>query len=474
MDRAPKIAQEICEEVLRRWVTPMTSRPAETSQNERAPLRNLEALIKARPALSERLVLLAHLATGSTPRHSGFSQATQTLGPDYVKPLVLGLLAYETRPLGPSQSKALFDPDPTTLRELWEHALASAMIAAKIAATLANISPMQAFTAGLIHDIGRVLLWRYSHVEFAAAVALARQQQLPIDQAETSAIGIDHTAMGDAWCANCKIATPLAEMVRRHHEPITVVDANLVTGVPRLIAIVQAAESLSETAPLGLNDEGLPECADGWSSLGLIKAEWNETAQNVMAEIETLRDAFGFRGFDNAKPNLYRREISLPTPVAPLPATNRRLAGRRQVIPFPMSAAAARRFAARTPAEKLVLLVIEDHGTLCEMVSLFLMRCGYHVRTASNGVMALEILSREEIHMVLLDLMLPRIDGFTVLRQIHSSRQEMLPYIIVVSAGASEHDRRRVFDLGANEYLPKPFQLTRLLERIQAVEKYLL
>ncbi len=269
MDRAPRFAQQIREEVLRRWVTPLASRLVETSENERAPLRRLEALIKARPALSARLVLLANLATGSAPRLSGFAQATSALGLDYVKPLVLALLAYETRPLGPSQSKALFDPDPTTLRELWEHALASAMIAAKIATKLANVSPVQAFTAGLIHDIGRVLLWRYSNVEFAAAVALARQQQLPIGQAETSAIGIDHTAMGDAWCGNCKIAAPLAEIVRRHHEPITAVDATVAAGVPRLIAIVQAAESLSETAPLGLNDEGLPEYADSWSSLGL-------------------------------------------------------------------------------------------------------------------------------------------------------------------------------------------------------------
>jgi CheY-like chemotaxis protein/HD-like signal output (HDOD) protein len=474
MDRAPRFAQKICEQVLRRWVTPLASRLVETIENERAPLGSVEALIKARPGFSARLVLLANLANNPAPRLTGVSQAASALGLDYIKPLTLGLLAYEAKPLGPSQSEALFDPDPTTLRDLWEHALASAMIAAKIATEIANVSPLQAFTAGLIHDIGRVLLWRYSSVEFAAAVALARQQQLSIGQAEVSAIGIDHAAMGAAWCGKCEIAAPLAELVRRHHEPMTAPNATGGAGVPRLIAIVQAAESLSETAPLGLNDEGLPECPGAWSSLGLSKAEWTETQQIVKAEIATLRDAFGFCGFDRAKPEFYRREISLPSPSAPVPGSNPGLAGRGQVIPFPISAEAARRFEARTPAEKLVLLVVEDHGTLCEMVSLFLMRCGYQVRTASNGVIALEILAREEIHMVLLDLMLPRVDGFAVLRQIHKSRQEMLPYIIVVSAGASDHDRRKALDLGANEYLPKPFQLARLLERVQAVEKYLL
>jgi CheY-like chemotaxis protein/HD-like signal output (HDOD) protein len=476
MDRAPRFAQQIREEVLRRWVTTPASRIVETIENERAPMRSLETLIKARPVFAARLVLLANLANSPAPRLTEVSQATSALGLDYIKPLILALLAYEAKPLGPSQSEKLVDPDPTTLRDLWEHALASAMIAAKIDTELANVSPLQAFTAGLIHDVGRVLLWRHSNVEFAAAVALARQQQLPIGQAESSAIGIDHAAMGDAWCGKCEIAAPLAELVRRHDEPMTALNVTAAAGVARLIAIVQAAESLSETAPLGLNDEGLPACADGWSSLGLSKAEWTETQQIVKADIETLRDAFGFRRFDRAKPDFYRREIFLPTPPAPepTPTSNPSFAGRGRVIRFPMSVEAARRFEARTPAEKLVLLVVEDHGTLCEMVSVFLMRCGYQVRTASNGVIALEILAREEIHMVLLDLMLPRVDGFAVLRQIHESRQEMLPYIIVVSAGASDHDRKKVLDLGANEYLPKPFPLARLLERVRAVEKYLL
>jgi DNA-binding response OmpR family regulator len=102
------------------------------------------------------------------------------------------------------------------------------------------------------------------------------------------------------------------------------------------------------------------------------------------------------------------------------------------------------------------------------------MRQGYHVRTANDGGSALEVLSREDIHLVLLDLMLPRVDGFEVLRQIHRMNPQRMPYIIVVSAGASERDRRKVLELGANEYMPKPFHLLRLLERVQAVEKFLL
>jgi two-component system, OmpR family, response regulator MprA len=108
------------------------------------------------------------------------------------------------------------------------------------------------------------------------------------------------------------------------------------------------------------------------------------------------------------------------------------------------------------------------------MLSLYFMRYGYHVRTASDGVSALDLLASEEIHLVLLDLMLPRMDGFTVLRQIRERASDKPPYVIVVSARASSKDRNLVLELGANEYVPKPFHLMRLLERIQSVEKYLL
>jgi two-component system copper resistance phosphate regulon response regulator CusR len=84
-------------------------------------------------------------------------------------------------------------------------------------------------------------------------------------------------------------------------------------------------------------------------------------------------------------------------------------------------------------------------------------------------------MEHEEIHLVLLDLMLPRMDGFSVLRQIRErAAGGKPPYVIVISAGASPRDRNLVLELGANEYMSKPFHLMRLLERIQNVEKYLL
>ena len=149
-------------------------------------------------------------------------------------------------------------------------------------------------------------------------------------------------------------------------------------------------------------------------------------------------------------------------------------AGKGRVIPFPVRGPNGADQANKIRSQKLTILIVEDHGSLCDMLSLYFMRYGYHVRTAGDGENALTILENEEVHLVLLDLMLPRIDGFAVLRQIRERQESKHPYFIVVSAGASTKDRSRVLEMGANEYMPKPFHLMRLLERIQNVEKYLL
>ena len=117
------------------------------------------------------------------------------------------------------------------------------------------------------------------------------------------------------------------------------------------------------------------------------------------------------------------------------------VADRGQVIPAPLSRENASRVKAQTASDKWVLLVVEDHGSLCDTVSLFMMRHGYHVRTANNGASALEILSPEEIHLALLDLMLPKLDGFEVLRQVHKTQRNRFPYIILNSAAASDTNR---------------------------------
>jgi CheY-like chemotaxis protein len=212
-----------------------------------------------------------------------------------------------------------------------------------------------------------------------------------------------------------------------------------------------------------------------WGALHLREACWSDQFETIKQEIEATREIFGFPKEDVKRTQLIRHSMLKVERdlVSERQKTAMNTPGAR-VIPFPPRNESEVKMQKKPSTKKLTILVVEDHGSLCEMLSLYFMRYGYRVRTADNGETALKILFKEEIHLVLLDLMLPRLDGFAVLKELREKRNENMPYIIVVSAGASARDRNKVLELGANEYMPKPFHLMRLLERIQTVEKYLL
>lgn len=120
--------------------------------------------------------------------------------------------------------------------------------------------------------------------------------------------------------------------------------------------------------------------------------------------------------------------------------------------------------------QKLTVLVVEDHGSLRDMLTLYLGRFGHRVLSAGNGEAALTILAEQRVDVVLLDLMLPRVDGFDVLRSLHEKPPDPFPYVIVVSAVGADDKRKKALELGADEYISKPFKLSALVERIQSLK----
>jgi putative nucleotidyltransferase with HDIG domain len=468
-------AEQLHEEIFRCCLSGDAQRIVETVQNERAPLQRLGAAIGANPLFAARLIALLNLAPGLNQRVLTVAQATSIVGLDTIKPLTLGLLAFELNPGSATDDNRFFDEDYfSTLRDLWEHSVIVAIVAGKIAAKMAKIPPLAALTAGFIHDIGRVLLLRFSPDGFLTSMALSRRETIPVPEAESRSIGIDHVVVGEAWCRKAELSPTLIETVRCHHDgPTPPLEASE-ADAQKLIAVIAAAEQACEAAGIAMGKEVSIGSTEPWLAFGQTPRDWCDQVLRAKQDVEAAREIFGFTRCE-ALPAMtvrfHRPVVGKSIPVAESKKGSR--GGRGQVIPFPNSREGTGAVEKKTTPEKLVLLVVEDHGSLCDMMSLYLMRNGFHVRTANNGETALEILAREEIHMVLLDLMLPRIDGFEVLRQINKSQREKFPYILVISAGASDRDRKKVLELGANEYMAKPFHLSRLLERVQAVEKFL-
>jgi two-component system, OmpR family, response regulator RpaB len=116
---------------------------------------------------------------------------------------------------------------------------------------------------------------------------------------------------------------------------------------------------------------------------------------------------------------------------------------------------------------KRTVLVVEDEDVIRDAVVMMLSRAGFETAEASDGVSALAVAHRPEIDLVLLDLILPKLDGFEVLKKLRAQHPS-LP-VIIVSARASEDDRVYGLELGADDYIVKPFSRRELLARVEAV-----
>lgn len=471
MNQQPHPAAEIHEQISQLYQSAQTLRIVEIAKNDKAPIHSFAEAISADPLFVARLLRVANFVPGLAQRLTILSNAINVFGLDNVKALALGLSAFTVETAREEGENGEADDEAINRRDLWEHALGCAVVAARLASKIQNVSPLSAFTAGFIHDVGKVLLYRYSKERFIAALSVALEKNVPSTEGEMLAFGIDHVMVAEEWCRKSELPPALQNVLRFHHQRLGMLPDFIDEESQRLIAIVQAADLTCESQAIGkAGDRGvLPR--ELRTALDFRDEDWRDLLPAVRQDVESARQMFGFSRQDR-KSRLRRqgaeRNEALPMPKAG--AGN----GRGLVIPFPSRQEGGGRNDAKQNAGKLAILVVEDHTSLCDLLTLYLMRHGYHLRTANDGEGALEILSKEEIHLVLLDLMLPRVDGFEVLRQIHKSRHDKTPYIIVVSAGASEKDRKKVLELGANEYMPKPFHLMRLLERIQMVEKYLL
>lgn len=114
---------------------------------------------------------------------------------------------------------------------------------------------------------------------------------------------------------------------------------------------------------------------------------------------------------------------------------------------------------------KTKLLIVEDEPTLLETLKYNLMRQGYEVVTAADGTQALPTARAEKPDLVILDVMLPGLDGFEICRIL---RQEMSLPILMLTARDEEVDKIVGLEVGADDYLTKPFSMRELLARVKA------
>jgi len=120
-----------------------------------------------------------------------------------------------------------------------------------------------------------------------------------------------------------------------------------------------------------------------------------------------------------------------------------------------------------SPQTKQSILVVDDEPSVVEVVSLYLRREGYAVRAAGDGRLALEAIAEETPSLIVLDLMLPKVDGMEILRRVREHSAEVP--VIMLTARGQETDRIYGLERGADDYVVKPFSPAELVARVKAV-----
>ena len=122
----------------------------------------------------------------------------------------------------------------------------------------------------------------------------------------------------------------------------------------------------------------------------------------------------------------------------------------------------------KSPTGHACILLVEDHRDIAEMVYAHLEGCGYQVDYAADGVVALQLARENAYDVIVLDLMLPRLDGVEVCRTLREEARQDVP-VLMLTARDTLDDKVAGLDAGADDYLVKPFALQELEARIRAL-----
>lgn len=164
----------------------------------------------------------------------------------------------------------------------WRHSIGCAAAARQLAKR-AGLDEPAAFTAGLLHDVGRLVVDSHYPLEAAQAIAWAEQNDMPHCEAERTLLGIDHTELGEWVCRHWRFSSDVIEAIACHHKPPP-------AGGVSLIDVVHVADAITHALDLAkANTEAVPGIhAMAWNRIGLQEDELPALLGHIESEFNDL------------------------------------------------------------------------------------------------------------------------------------------------------------------------------------------
>ncbi len=269
-------------------VDTMTAMPAAASRaaqllgDENAGVDEIAKVVEHDPGLTANLLRLCNTAHyKGRSSESSVREAIVRLGTRMtLRVLMAEALGPLTRP-----PVAGYDLPPG---QLWEHSAAVGLGVQQMARAL-NLTPQSyVFTAGLLHDIGKIVMGTFLDLDVKPIVDLAFEHQVSFEEAERRVLGIDHAEVGAALLEKWNLPAPVVEAVRWHHEPESA------SGDTLCVDLVHATDTLIIESGIGSGIDGLNYRSSEavTARLGLNIHILEQVLCTVLSELQDLRELF--------------------------------------------------------------------------------------------------------------------------------------------------------------------------------------
>lgn len=214
-------------------------------QDPEADPREIVRELERDVALSANVLRVANSASyGGSRRVATVRDALGRLGQARVFQIVVAVA------IGPTAGRPVKGYD-LSAGKLWEHSLAVAVGTGPIARELGIEEPRDLFVAGLLHDVGKILLGNFVEVDVAALLELTARERIPFVEAERRLLGVDHAEVGAALLEQWGLPDSIVEACRWHHDP------EQAPAVSLAVDVVHLSDALSLAAGIGLGSDGL-------------------------------------------------------------------------------------------------------------------------------------------------------------------------------------------------------------------------
>jgi len=335
-----------------------------------------------------------------------------------------------------------------SFQTFWERCVGQAVSAVKLTAAVNPDLSYGIFTTALLQDIGTCLLVRYTPLVYGYSLAIAKERKIHIAAAEREVLQTDHAEIGGRLAAHWNLPASLRIPIKHHHfsevnddMPVEVRNHNLETETS-----VLAVSNLMATALYDRENSEVLELLYMRASdlLDLDSKQVDEILDALPSEVERVKTLF--HPIDDKDQDVDANESELPDSD---------------------SSRKAIRHSSSSSRRKNKILVAEDSAATRIAISNMLKRMGYDVVIAFNGQEAVALAEREKPDLILLDVLMPVMDGIDALRAIRGNNDLRTTPVVMLTSVTDVRMVTEAIECGANDYIAKPFQVSLLLERVE-------